>query len=85
MIIQDIDSDELVEGEDGRVISFFYFECKFCKERWFSTFCYCPRCKRVRKFKILSEEELNAHLMENFLSSFANQIHYVLMREEEEK
>lgn len=63
------------EGTDK--ISYFYLECKTCRERWFSTFCICPRCRKVTKFKILSEEEADNYRMEKF---FENQIHFVMMR-----
>ena len=72
----------LFDPENIPTISYFYFECKRCGERWFSTFCQCPRCKRVRKFRILSEEEAHDQLMQNFL---ADKIHYVMLIEEESK
>ena len=56
-------------------ISYFYFECKVCGERWFSTFCQCPRCKNVNKYKILSEEEANNYFMEQMMEN----IHYVFL------
>jgi Zn finger protein HypA/HybF involved in hydrogenase expression len=60
------------------VITFFYFECKECRERWFSTFGFCPRCKKI-KFKILDDEEAHAHFMEQM---FSEQIHYVFLNRE---
>ena len=35
----------------------FWFECKVCHEKWFNSFCICPKCGKVRKFKILSTEQ----------------------------
>lgn len=61
--------------EDIPVITFFYFECKKCRERWFSTFGFCPSCQKVN-FKILSDEEANTHFMEQM---FSDQIHYIFL------
>jgi len=57
-------------------VTYFYFECKKCRERWFSTFGICPSCKRVVKFKILDDEQAHAHFMEQM---FSEQLHYVFL------
>ena len=57
-------------------IAYFYFECKKCGERWFSTFNYCPKCKGNEKFKILSSELAEEALMESMI---ADRIHYVML------
>ena len=67
------DSEEF----DPDDIVFFYFECKRCGERWFSTFCQCPGCKRVRKFRILDIDLYREQLAINEL--FSDRIHYVFL------
>lgn len=63
-------------------IVFFYFECKRCRERWCSTICQCPRCKRVRKFRILDSQEFEDQMIKNMI---ADRIHYVMLVGEGEK
>jgi hypothetical protein len=57
-------------------ISWFYFECKTCGERWFSTCCECPRCKKIRKFKVLSEETIEEYF---FTMDMMENIHFVFL------
>ena len=57
-------------------ISYFYFECKKCKERWVSTMCYCPKCKGVYEFRILSIEEAQDEMIQNIIK---DRIHYVML------
>jgi hypothetical protein len=66
------------EDIDYNKITYYYFECKECKERWFSTFAYCPRCHRVHRFKILSHEEAQGALIQNMIE---DQIHFVMLNE----
>ena len=47
-------NDKIIEQNDKLM---FWFECKVCHERWMSSFCFCPKCNRVNKFKILSGEQ----------------------------
>lgn len=61
-------------------ITYFYFECKKCNERWVSTFHYCPHCKTKEKFRILSAEEAQEQMIQNII---ADKIHYVMLMEEE--
>jgi hypothetical protein len=60
-------------------ITYFFFECKKCSERWVSTFHYCPRCKTKEKFRILSEAEAQEQMIQNMI---ADKIHYVMLMEE---
>ena len=57
-------NDQIVGEND---ILLYMFECKSCKERWFSSFCQCPKCGKVRKFKILSSEQAAQVIRENQL------------------
>ena len=64
----------------------FWFECKVCHERWMSGFCFCPRCNRVNKFKILSGEQGYQEMKNN---AILNELHrmaiYGLLNEEYKK
>lgn len=47
--------NNVIVGEND--ILMFWFQCKVCGEKWFSSFCLCPSCNKVNKFKILSGEQ----------------------------
>ena len=59
-----------------RNITYFYFECKKCNERWASTMVYCPNCKAQEKFRILSLEEAEEQHIQNMI---AERIHYMML------
>lgn len=56
-------------------VHWFYFECKVCGWRWFSTCCQCPFCEKVVKFRILSEEQIH----EYFIQTMESNIHFVFL------
>jgi phage FluMu protein Com len=66
---------------DFSKMSYFYFECKECRERWFSTMCYCPRCKGVFEFRILSIEEAQEQMIQNIQNNIIRD-HYVMLMED---
>ena len=55
-------NDEIIEHD---VILYFVFECKVCNETWVSSFCICPRCKKINKYRLLSNEQARQLMMEN--------------------
>jgi len=67
--------EQIFDEKHGK-ITFFYFECKKCKERWASTFVYCPKCKTKEKFRILSLEEAEEQHIQNMISE---RIHYMML------
>jgi len=64
------------EEKNRYEISYFYFECEKCGERWASTMCYCPKCKGVSKYRILSMEEAQEEMIQNIIK---DRIHYVML------
>lgn len=76
-------NDEVVNGDDKL---FYWFECKICRERWMSSFCFCPRCNRVNKFKILSGEAAIQQMRENaVMDDLVQMAVYGLLNEEYKK
>jgi len=55
-------NDQIVAEGDNLL---YMFECKVCGERWFSSFCQCPKCKIVKKFRIMSSEQAIRVIHEN--------------------
>ncbi len=55
-------NNQIVGGED---VLLFVFECKVCQKQWFGSFCQCPSCKKVTKYRILSSERAIQVLMQN--------------------
>jgi hypothetical protein len=55
-------NDQII-GEGDNLL--YMFECKVCHERWFSSFCQCPKCNRMNKFKILSGEQAVRTIQDN--------------------
>ena len=66
------DDKEVLEG----YIIFFFFQCKVCGEQWFSTFCQCPRCKRLQKYKILDTQAAMEYQYQQMLE---DKIHFVFL------
>jgi hypothetical protein len=52
---EEIFPEEILDGEN---VVFFFFQCKFCDTQWISTFCICPYCQRIQKFKILDSHDI---------------------------
>lgn len=68
---EEIFPEDIIEKE---ICTFFFFECKRCNTRWISTFCYCPYCMRVQKFRILDAHEYEEKAI---LDLIASKFHYV--------
>lgn len=66
--------DEEIISKDN--IVYFYFECKRCGERWCGTFCQCPHCRRVRKFRILDGIEAEEQYIQTMIK---DRIHFVML------
>ena len=67
------DEDDIHYGK----ISYFYFECKKCRERWTSTMGYYPKCKGEQKFKILSlEDGASEQMIQDIIR---DRIHYIML------
>lgn len=56
-------NDKVVSDE---VQLFYMFECKKCSERWFGSFCQCPKCKEKYKYRILSSEMARQEYINNY-------------------
>jgi formate dehydrogenase maturation protein FdhE len=54
-------NDKIISESDNL---FYWFECKVCHDKWFNSFCICPKCGKVRKFKILSTEKAIEAMMD---------------------
>jgi hypothetical protein len=74
-------NDDIIENNEIKLM--FWFECKICHERWMSAFCYCPKCNKVNKFKILSGEQAYNEMQSN---AYMNELYmlaiYGLLNEE---
>lgn len=70
-------ADELLfddeEDLNGHII-FFFFQCRTCGEQWFSTFCQCPRCRRMEKYMILDTQ---AAMDYQFQQMMEDRFHFV--------
>lgn len=76
-------NNEVVNQDDKLM---YWFECKVCRERWMSAFCYCPKCHRVNKYKILSGEQAFQEMKANAYMDECYQLAiYGLLNEEYKK